>query len=165
MVMQIRPRTVLEIGTAKGGSLILFGRLLQPDLIVSVDLPHGRFGGGYPAWMGAVFRKLSKTRLCLIRGDSHSEFIMSRVKRIVKKVDFLFIDGDHTYEGVKTDFSNYLPLVRRGGIIAFHDICVHPSKTGCEVSRFWTEIKGQFNFREIMQDREQGWGGIGLLYA
>jgi predicted O-methyltransferase YrrM len=38
------------------------------------------------------------------------------------KVDFLFIDADHSYEGVKKDFEMYSPLVRKGGIIAFHDI-------------------------------------------
>jgi predicted O-methyltransferase YrrM len=39
-----------------------------------------------------------------------------------RKVDFLFIDGDHTYEGVTRDFEMYSPLVKRGGIIAIHDI-------------------------------------------
>lgn len=37
------------------------------------------------------------------------------------KIDFLFIDGDHSYEGVKKDFDLYLPLMNKGGIIAFHD--------------------------------------------
>jgi predicted O-methyltransferase YrrM len=36
--------------------------------------------------------------------------------------DFLFIDGDHTYQGVKQDFQMYSPLVKKGGIVAFHDI-------------------------------------------
>jgi len=44
-------------------------------------------------------------------------------------LDFLFIDGDHTYEGVKRDFEMYSPLVRNGGIIAFHDIVKHPPET------------------------------------
>ncbi|MEO0196406.1 MAG: class I SAM-dependent methyltransferase [candidate division WOR-3 bacterium] len=38
------------------------------------------------------------------------------------KLDFLFIEGNHSYEGVKMDFEMYFPLVRKGGIIAFHDI-------------------------------------------
>lgn len=35
--------------------------------------------------------------------------------------DILFIDGDHSYEGVKNDTINYLPIVRQGGYIMFHD--------------------------------------------
>ena len=37
-------------------------------------------------------------------------------------VDFLFIDGDHSLEGVKLDDEQYGQLVRSGGIIAFHDV-------------------------------------------
>ena len=38
-----------------------------------------------------------------------------------KKIDFLFIDGDHNYEGVKADWNLYSPLLTRGSLIAFHD--------------------------------------------
>jgi hypothetical protein len=37
--------------------------------------------------------------------------------------DVLFIDGDHSYEGVKSDTINYLPMLREGGYIIFHDTC------------------------------------------
>ena len=48
-VRALRPQTVLEIGTAQGGTLFLWTRLAQADaVIVSLDLPGGRFGGGYP---------------------------------------------------------------------------------------------------------------------
>ena len=36
-------------------------------------------------------------------------------------LDFVFIDGDHSYEGVKLDILNFLPKVRPGGLIAGHD--------------------------------------------
>ena len=35
--------------------------------------------------------------------------------------NFLFIDGDHSYEGCKADFEAWSPLVKPGGMIAFHD--------------------------------------------
>jgi predicted O-methyltransferase YrrM len=37
------------------------------------------------------------------------------------KFDFIYIDGLHTYDGVKTDITNYLPLVKEGGVIGGHD--------------------------------------------
>jgi predicted O-methyltransferase YrrM len=60
----------------------------------------------------------------LIQGDSHSIETLRKIEGILKgrKVDFLFIDADHSYEGVKKDFEMYSPLVRKGGIIAFYDI-------------------------------------------
>lgn len=34
---------------------------------------------------------------------------------------FIFVDGDHTYEGVKKDIRDYYPLLAPGGIMMFHD--------------------------------------------
>lgn len=36
-------------------------------------------------------------------------------------IDFIFVDGSHEYEFVKKDFELWCPLVKDGGIIAFHD--------------------------------------------
>ncbi|KKQ27206.1 MAG: Group 1 glycosyl transferase [Candidatus Magasanikbacteria bacterium GW2011_GWC2_37_14] len=38
-----------------------------------------------------------------------------------KKIDFIFIDGDHRYEAVKKDYEDWLPLLSTNGIMAFHD--------------------------------------------
>ena len=38
-----------------------------------------------------------------------------------EKVDLIFIDGDHSYEGVKSDLDAWLPKVKDGGIVVFHD--------------------------------------------
>ncbi len=43
------------------------------------------------------------------------------VKKQIDKIDFLFIDGDHNYEGVKKDWELYSPLLKSGSVIAFHD--------------------------------------------
>jgi hypothetical protein len=39
----------------------------------------------------------------------------------IDKINFLFIDGDHSIEGASYDFENYSPKVVKGGLIAFHD--------------------------------------------
>jgi predicted O-methyltransferase YrrM len=36
-------------------------------------------------------------------------------------IDVLFIDGDHSYEGCSTDMKAWMPFVRPGGWVAFHD--------------------------------------------
>jgi predicted O-methyltransferase YrrM len=36
-------------------------------------------------------------------------------------VDFVFIDGDHSYEGCRKDIDAWLPKIRAGGFISGHD--------------------------------------------
>lgn len=40
--------------------------------------------------------------------------------------DFLFIDAGHKIEDIRQDYADYAPMVRPGGIIAFHDACKRP---------------------------------------
>ena len=82
-----------------------------------------------------------------------------------RKLDFLFIDGDHRYEGVRRDFEMYGPLVRRGGIIAFHAIVPGPPENVGGVPRFWREIKNRYKYLEIVKDWNQGGYGIGVIYV
>ena len=39
----------------------------------------------------------------------------------VAPIDFLFIDGDHSYEGIQADWEAWSPLISHDGIVAFHD--------------------------------------------
>ena len=167
IIAALRPEKVMEIGTFKGGTLCVLCRLSSPTAdIISVDLPSGKFGGGYGAIYSLLYRSFCKyfQAMHLIRGDSHSEEILTKVKSITQSLDLLFIDGDHTYEGVKRDFFAYSPLVRAGGVVAFHDMVEHPKDSGCEVARFWNEIKQQFRHEEIIENPQQAWAGIGILY-
>jgi predicted O-methyltransferase YrrM len=169
ILVKRRPKVILEIGTANGGTLFLFSRVSSPDgEIISVDLPGGRFGGGYPEWRVPFYKSFAthKQQISLIREDSHALSTLHAIRAILeeRRLDFLFIDGDHTYDGVKTDFEMYHKLVRKGGIIAFHDICPHPPETGCEVNKFWREVKKQYKCDELIKDSKQGWAGIGVVY-
>ena len=38
------------------------------------------------------------------------------------RIDMLFIDGDHSYEGASQDFDLFVPMVRTGGVVAMHDV-------------------------------------------
>ena len=161
MVRALGPKAVIEIGTAKGGTLFLFSRLADPcATLVSIDLPGGEFGGGYPAWKARLYRSfcLPQQTIHLLRADSSAISTVENVKSIFGKtpVDFLFIDGNHTYEGVKRDFELYSPCVRKGGLIAFHDIAVHPPEARCNVDKFWNEARNQHSQEFIEIETNSG---------
>ena len=131
LVQAQRPKTMLEIGSRSGGSLFVFCQMADPQAtVVSIDLPAGGFGGGYAAWLIPVMHRLKQDRqkLQLLRSDSHSPETLRRLRDTLagEKIQFLFIDGDHSYDGVKQDFEMYSPLVGPGGIIGFHDIVESP---------------------------------------
>ncbi|WXG42746.1 MAG: class I SAM-dependent methyltransferase [Promethearchaeati archaeon SRVP18_Atabeyarchaeia-1] len=173
-VKRTKPMILLEIGTAKGGTLLMLTRIALPRAtIISLDLPRGSFGGGYPRWKIPLYRSFAKQeqKIHLLRADSHDFRTLEKVRTIIgsHKLDLLFIDGDHTYEGVKKDFEMYSPLVRRGGIVAFHDILPHdklhdPMKE-IGVDRFWRRLKDNHRCLEIVKNRRQGWAGIGILHV
>ena len=155
------PKRSMEIGTNYGGTLFLLCNVSPPDAkIISVDLPSGPFGGGYPKRKVPLFRRFAKNdqELHLIRGDSHSEEIKKQVLKILngEPLDYLFIDGDHTYSGVQRDFQMYSPLMRSGGIVVFHDIVTYVRETGCQVEEFWTEIKHRYKHRELVEKVDEG---------
>ena len=49
------------------------------------------------------------------------DYSFNVVKNWQQPFDFIFIDGDHTYDAVKQDFEQWFPLLQPGGIVAFHD--------------------------------------------
>jgi predicted O-methyltransferase YrrM len=162
------PRAILEIGTARGGTLFLLCHVASPDCtLISVDLPGGDFGGGYPPAMTPLLTSFAQKEqvIDLIRADSHSHETLEEIERILdgRALDFLLIDGDHTYEGVRRDFMLYSPLVRRDGWIAFHDIVPGRPELCGGVPDFWNELKPSRTVRELVHDRNQGAYGIGLI--
>ncbi|MFA4983514.1 MAG: class I SAM-dependent methyltransferase [Candidatus Micrarchaeia archaeon] len=163
-----RPKVIVEIGTNRGGTLFLLSRMAPDDAtLISIDLPGGKYGGGYPKWKVPIFRSFArkKQRIMLIEGNSHEKGTLERLRGMLcgREIDFLFIDGDHTYGGVKKDFEIYSPLVRKGGMVAFHDIVAHPPAAGCNVNRFWNEAKRRYAHEEIVEDWKQMEYGIGVL--
>jgi predicted O-methyltransferase YrrM len=108
-ISDIDTKNILEIGIAHGGTTI-FWQVIG-DNVVSVDKRD--FEGG-----------ISKDRLTttLVLGDSHLSETLDKVRQHIPEVDVLFIDGDHSYDGCRQDWEMYSPLVRPGGVVAFHDI-------------------------------------------
>lgn len=163
-----QPKNILEIGTARGGTLFLFSRIARADArLASIDLPGGRFGGGYERTRIPLLRTLRTSRqaLKLIRANSHASATYDETRRWLagEKLDFLFIDGDHALPGVRADFIHYGALVRTDGLIAIHDIVPGSEDTVGGVPEFWTTLKDAYETQELVEDWSQGGYGIGVV--
>jgi predicted O-methyltransferase YrrM len=108
----------VEIGCYSGGSACLM--LQRPNTsVVSIDL-------GHPISPDIVKRNVSKFNklsnpYTYLQGNSQTTEMVTRLTDIIDSIDILFIDGDHSYQGVINDFSLYHNLVKSGGYIVFDD--------------------------------------------
>lgn len=153
LAAQARPQVVVEVGCGGGGTLYAWTRLAPT--VIGVDLPGGPFSSGQPrADHGAT----------VIDGDSHDPATLAALQELLagRPADVLFLDGDHTEEGVTQDLADYLPLVRPGGLAALHDICHHPGKPQVGVDRCWAEARRRHAVCEIVH-QPTTWGGIGVI--
>jgi len=69
-----------------------------------------------------VLRELGNdARHLKMNSDIAAPIIAQEYKRGGRLADAIFIDGDHSYQGVKQDLSLYFPLVKSGGLLIVHD--------------------------------------------
>jgi len=164
---QQAPARILEIGTASGATLLAWCRIAT-HTVVSVDLPGGIHGGGYPAQRQALYELFPSgrsTQLHLLRENSQIPRTRATVESLLRgeKLDILYIDGDHTLKGVTADYELWHGLVRPGGSVVFHDIAKHTRSTEVEVDVLWNRLKQNHPHAEFIRDPRQGWAGIGIL--
>lgn len=165
-----QPVVIGEIGLKHGGNSFLFLRkLAKTELYLGMDL---------------VLENTAKLRyyrrrgqkLHFFEGNSQLPRMVACAKKALRgrPFDFLFIDGDHSYRGVLEDLIQWYPLVRPGGLIAFHDIVpdieaktgVRPEGTmiwGGGVYKLWEALRPHFSAREFVEDWDQGGFGIGVM--
>lgn len=160
-----KPECILEIGSMFGDTL-KFWFTLKPKMVVSMDMLVPETDPRYDQQrhghdiLWDTWAKEYSVDFRLFE-NSHDPKAYDRISRIMPQIDFLFIDGDHSYEGVKQDFNLFAPLVKPGGIIALHDIVPNPQYGDIQVPKFWNEIKNHFFWRELIYDKNQF--GIGVL--
>lgn len=149
-------KSVLEIGSRFGYTLVDLAHCMDgKGTIVSVDLPDAE---GWNDKLSAeaishLRKNVSQLKeegydVHLYEGDSKCPVILESVRKL-GPFDVVFIDGDHTYEGVLSDWENYGPL---GKTVIFHDIREPqpPEWMGMGVWKLWRTIREEPDTEEFL---------------
>ena len=129
MKVNLKFNNFLEIGSAAGGNTYLFNHFFNFDNITIIDdNRHKKHSLRKGILKGINYKEFI--------GDSHSQEAIDFLIATQLNYDIIFIDGDHSYEGVKKDFEYYKEFLNYGGFIIFHD-----TMASITVKPFVDEIK------------------------
>lgn len=156
---------VVEVGSWMGASTCFIAGGLKGGAakIFAVDNFQGLSTCGEDAaWYSRHFRSMGKSSTLEIFNRNFSELgFAGRAEPVVSDslaaaqqlaakrgtIDFIFVDGDHSYAACKADIAAWAPFVKHGGVIAFHDFGSRADGVTCAIfeetkaGRF-TEIVG-----------------------
>lgn len=131
-------RSLVEIGVLHGVNTALLRSVMDPSgTIIGID-PHppGRLGVSFERWIAR--RELARHprgRAVLLRQWSHEA-----AAEWLTPMDFLFIDGDHSWAGIDRDWQGFSPHVVPGGVVALHDSRSVPGAPDLDSVRYTREV-------------------------
>lgn len=163
LIRNTKPKVIVELGAYLGVSFFSFCKAIQDEDIDSklcaIDTWKGDIHMG--EFEETVYSNFIKIKDQLF-GDLNIKIIRKEFDDAVadfkdNSIDLLHIDGCHTYEAVKNDFTKWKSKVKSDGIILFHDIYETNPEFG--VNRFWNEIKKLYPTLEFTHSH-----GLGVLF-
>jgi predicted O-methyltransferase YrrM len=121
----MKPAVAVEIGSARGKSACYIGAALKQNgsgRLYAID-PHTLTNWNddqsidtYSVMRGHL-EALGLTNVVTVLRQYSSEAL----NKLPRPIDLLFIDGDHSYAGVKADWENFAPHMSPFGLVVFHD--------------------------------------------
>jgi len=116
---------MLNIGIEFGASMVCLREGSRKALLIGLDID--------------VSVIQPETKKFLAQFDTVIDEINSQeFLGMIRSFDIIFVDGDHSYDGVKADIALFAPMVKPGGVIAFHD-CHAWSDPSVPASDSWVE--------------------------
>jgi predicted O-methyltransferase YrrM len=117
-------KTMIEIGSFVGESTVLFAQSFKK--VIAIDPFLADYDPADPTSYSFEFDNVYQTYLDRVTIHSNVQTLVMTSDEAAEILnedmfDFIYLDGLHTYEGVKTDIINYLPKVKEGGVIGGHD--------------------------------------------
>lgn len=179
LVRSMKPETCVEIGSARGKSACYIGMALKENgggQLYAID-PHMPSNWNDPGSVDSI--ELFRANIAALGLAEQITIIRALSEEAARHwdraIDLMFIDGDHSYDGVKRDWELFLPYVKPFGVVVFHDTIwdlTTPDLGGrpdLGVPRFVDELRRQ-GYQALTIDRDCGLtliqptlGGIPLL--
>lgn len=158
----------LEIGSYLGGSLSLFGRAMEHSAtLIAIDVPLPATNGGEKLLKVADNLSADGYDTHVLLGSSFAKNTRDRVRGILdgRLVDVILFDGLHTADAIAKDTKNFLPMVRPGGLVIFHDVgpCEWQKGTQKFIDALfpaWKALASRNARKMIVQER----AGYGLVW-
>jgi predicted O-methyltransferase YrrM len=133
--------TVVEIGVFEGVNTVILSKAMRKDgRTFGID-PFFKGGMGicYHKLITETHLKRNKVRPVVSLIEKYS---FDAINDIPEKVDFIFIDGDHSWEGISKDWPLYSDKLKAGGIMALHDTSVVAEDNGVVMDsvRYYNDV-------------------------
>lgn len=167
LIRLIQPQRVLCIGSRKGFIPAILALACKDNRYGKVDFVDAGYGDeDNKAWSGVGFWKKndSKKHFQFLGLNKWLKSYIMTTEEFAKKCpnrkyEYIYVDGDHSYEGVKLDYELFWPRLNKNGFMVFHDIVVKEwgRLKGFGVWRFWEEL-GETNKISFSFPKESGLG-------
>jgi len=168
IILKLKPKQIFEIGTYLGVTSDFFLEILPQTRVVSIAYPSNynriidklllrRFNNTNLSIkeIGSSVDKTRIDRFTQLIGNSH-ELVAEELIKKFGTFDLVFIDGDHSYKGVKQDTELALKIISDNGIICWHD--ANPKKRYIDVRIF---LEKEISL-DILATRDDYVGGIAV---
>jgi cephalosporin hydroxylase len=134
-------KVVVEVGVFKGGTFKFWSRMIKPEEGILVGIDSGERG-----YIDGLIEHQKRYEHFIVADSTKNETFLN-VRNLTKgmTVDIVFIDGNHEYQYVQSDYIMYSSLVRTGGLIIFHDL-VNPT-----VQKVWGQAKDKRDYEGIVE--------------
>jgi glycosyltransferase involved in cell wall biosynthesis/F0F1-type ATP synthase membrane subunit b/b' len=161
LVIETRPRILVELGTHTGVSYSAFCHAVQRGRLDTrchaVDTWRGdSHTGGYGEEIYEEFRRFHDERFVAFSTLLRCTFDDALDKFADNSIDLLHIDGEHTFEAVRHDFQSWLPKLSDRAVVLFHDTNERGGDFG--VWRLWSELCERYPSFEFLHGH-----GLGVL--
>lgn len=150
-IRNIKPKKILCVGSTKGFIPAIMAIACKDNGMGHVDFVDAGYDqtqpkknwGGIGFWKKkAAYKHFEKMNLSPYV-NTHIMTTKEYVKRYPKKrYQYIYIDGDHSYKGVKLDFDLFWPLLDHNCFMSFHDVVArgYLDKGLFGVWKLWKEI-------------------------